>query len=58
MIEMIEMIQELIAMAKDIQSALSRGQEPGLSAEEEAFYDALASNDGQRAITSHCSRAG
>lgn len=31
------MIQELIAMAKDIQSALSRGQELGLSAEEEAF---------------------
>lgn len=44
-ISTIEMIEELIAMAKDIQSALSRGQELGLSAEEEAFYDALASTD-------------
>lgn len=44
-ISTVEMIQELIAMAKDIQSALSRGHELGLSAEEEAFYDALASND-------------
>lgn len=44
-ISTVEMIQELIAMAKDLQAASARGDELGLSAEEIAFYDALASNE-------------
>jgi type I restriction enzyme R subunit len=41
----VEMIQELIALAKDMQSARARGEEQGLSPEEVAFYDALAENE-------------
>ncbi|NNU66875.1 type I restriction endonuclease subunit R [Rhizobium sp. WYCCWR 11152] len=44
-ISTVEMIQELVAMAKDMKAALARGAALGLSPEEEAFYDALASND-------------
>lgn len=40
-----EVLQELIAIAKDIRVARSRGEESGLSEEEIAFYDALAEND-------------
>ncbi|MFO1127830.1 MAG: type I restriction endonuclease subunit R [Rhodospirillales bacterium] len=39
-----EVIQELIALARDIRAARQRGEEEGLSAEEIAFYDALAEN--------------
>ena len=38
-------IQELIALAKDIRAAHQRGEEEGLSQEEIAFYDALAQNE-------------
>lgn len=41
----VEMIQELIALAKDIKAAEARGEETGLSAEELAFYDALAEHE-------------
>ena len=41
----VEMIQELIALAKDMQAARARGEEQGLSPEEVAFYDALAENE-------------
>ena len=41
----VEMIQELIALAKDMQAARARGEEQGLSQEEIAFYDALAENE-------------
>lgn len=41
----VEMIQELIALAKDLQSARARGEEQGLTPEEMAFYDALAENE-------------
>ncbi|WP_313473016.1 type I restriction endonuclease subunit R [Brevundimonas sp.] len=41
----VEMIQELIALAKDLQAARARGEEQGLIPEEVAFYDALADND-------------
>lgn len=41
----VEMIQELISMAKDLQAARARGEEQGLSPEEVAFYDALAENE-------------
>ncbi len=43
-ISAVEMIQELLAMAKDMQAARSRGDELGLSPEEVAFYMALAEN--------------
>jgi len=44
-ISAVEMIQELISMAKDLKAAEARGQELGLSPEEMAFYAALAEND-------------
>ncbi len=44
-ISTVEMIQELIALAKDIKASAARGGEQGLSAEELAFYDALAENE-------------
>ncbi|MFU2207192.1 type I restriction endonuclease subunit R [Solidesulfovibrio sp. C21] len=40
----IEVIQELINLAKDIREARRRGEENGLSEDEIAFYDALAEN--------------
>nr|WP_275285018.1 type I restriction enzyme endonuclease domain-containing protein [Thiospirillum jenense] len=40
-----QVIQELIALAKDIRAARQRGQEYGLSHTEIAFYDALAENN-------------
>jgi type I restriction enzyme R subunit len=40
-----EVIEELIAMAKDIEAAKDRGAALGLSDDEVAFYDALATND-------------
>lgn len=40
-----EVLQELIQIAKDIRTARARGEEQGLSADEIAFYDALADND-------------
>ncbi|MCR9195201.1 MAG: type I restriction endonuclease subunit R, partial [Hyphomonas sp.] len=43
-ISAVEMINELIALAKDLQAARRRGEETGLSGEEVAFYDALAQN--------------
>lgn len=43
-ISAVEMIQELLAMARDMQAARSRGDELGLSPEEVAFYMALAEN--------------
>lgn len=44
-ISTVEMIQELIALAKDIKASAARGDEHGLTAEELAFYDALAENE-------------
>lgn len=40
----LEMIQELIDMARDLKASLQRGDDLGLNAEELAFYDALAQN--------------
>ncbi|MBI1263181.1 MAG: HsdR family type I site-specific deoxyribonuclease [Alphaproteobacteria bacterium] len=40
----VEVLQELIALARDVREARKRGQESGLSPEEVAFYDALADN--------------
>jgi type I restriction enzyme R subunit len=44
-IETAQVIEELIAMAKQFQAAANRGEELGLSADEMAFYDALATNE-------------
>lgn len=41
-IETAQVIEELIALAKDFQAALARNEELGLSPDEVAFYDALA----------------
>lgn len=44
-IETAQVIEELIALAKDIRVADQRGEQLGLSEEEVAFYDALEAND-------------
>lgn len=43
-----QMLEELIQIAKDIQAARARGEEMGLSPEEVAFYEALATNGSAR----------
>jgi type I restriction enzyme R subunit len=40
-----QVIEELIQLAKDMRAAEARGESLGLSSEELAFYDALATND-------------
>jgi type I restriction enzyme R subunit len=44
-IEAAQVIEELIALAKEMREADARGEELGLSEEELAFYDALETND-------------
>jgi Domain of unknown function (DUF3387) len=41
----VELLNELIALAKEMQAARARGEELGLSGEEMAFYEALAENE-------------
>ena len=43
-ISTVEVLQELITLAKDVREARNRGEETGLTPEEIAFYDALAEN--------------
>jgi type I restriction enzyme R subunit len=40
-----QVIEELIAMAKQFQEAAERGERLGLNSDEMAFYDALATNE-------------
>ncbi|MVF24614.1 type I restriction endonuclease subunit R [Methylocaldum sp. BRCS4] len=40
----VQVLEELIQIARDIRAARARGEETGLSEEERAFYDALAEN--------------
>ena len=40
-----EVIEELIKLAKELDSATKAGKEMGLTEDEKAFYDALATND-------------
>jgi type I restriction enzyme R subunit len=40
----VQVLEELIKLAKDIRAAHARGEETGLTGEEIAFYDALAQN--------------
>ena len=44
-IEAAQVIEELIALARDMREAAARGEELGLNEEEMAFYDALETND-------------
>lgn len=43
-ISTVEVLQELIDLAKEVRSARRRGEDEGLSQDEIAFYDALAEN--------------
>jgi len=44
-ISTVDVLQELVDLAKDIRESRNRGEEEGLSADEIAFYDALAQNE-------------
>jgi type I restriction enzyme R subunit len=44
-IEAAQVIEELIALARDMRQAAARGEELGLTEDELAFYDALETND-------------
>ncbi|GIV24570.1 MAG: hypothetical protein KatS3mg026_0262 [Bacteroidia bacterium] len=44
-VEAAQVIEELIALAKEMREANCRGEKLGLSEEELAFYDALETND-------------
>ncbi|MGA7328790.1 MAG: DUF3387 domain-containing protein, partial [Rhodomicrobium sp.] len=44
----VQVLEELIQLAKDIKAARQRGEESGLNQEEIAFYDALAENQSAR----------
>lgn len=44
-ISTVEVLQELIALAKDVRAARRRGEDEGLSQDEIAFYDALAESE-------------
>lgn len=46
----VQVLQQLIDLAKDIRAARQRGEEQGLSEEEEAFYDALALSESARDV--------
>lgn len=46
----VQVLEELIRLAKDIREARQRGEESGLSDEEIAFYDALAQNGSAREV--------
>ncbi len=44
-ISTMQVIEELIKLAKDLDAATKAGKEMGLTEDEKAFYDALAAND-------------
>lgn len=46
----VEVLQQLIDIAKDIRAARQRGEEQGLTEDEIAFYDALAENQSARDV--------
>jgi type I restriction enzyme R subunit len=46
----VQVLEELIQLAKDMRAAHERGEEKGLSDEEIAFYDALAENESARDV--------
>jgi type I restriction enzyme R subunit len=46
----VEVLEELIKLAREIRTARQRGEESGLSEDEIAFYDALADNESARDV--------
>jgi type I restriction enzyme R subunit len=52
-VDSLQVIEELIALAKDISAANARSSELGLNTEELAFYDALAENGSAKALMAH-----
>jgi type I restriction enzyme, R subunit len=52
-VDSVQVIEELIALAKDISAEAARGVELGLNDEELAFYDALAENGSARELMGH-----
>ncbi len=44
-ISSVEILHELITMAKDLKASMARGEDEGLTPDEVAFYDALAQNE-------------
>jgi type I restriction enzyme R subunit len=52
-VDSVQVIEELIALAKDISAANARSTELGLNSEELAFYDALAENGSAKALMAH-----
>lgn len=45
MLTTVEILEELMRMARDVKAAVDRGEKLGLSTEEVAFYDALVQNE-------------
>lgn len=52
-VDSLQVIEELIALARDISAANARSTELGLNSEELAFYDALAENGSAKALMEH-----
>jgi type I restriction enzyme R subunit len=52
-VDSVQVIEELIALARDISADAARGTELGLNNEELAFYDALAENGSARELMAH-----
>jgi type I restriction enzyme, R subunit len=52
-VDSLQVIEELIALAKEIRAAQARSGELGMSDEELAFYDALAENGSARDLMKH-----
>jgi type I restriction enzyme R subunit len=52
-VDSVQVIEELIALARDIGAESARGAELGLTSEELAFYDALAENGSARELMQH-----
>lgn len=52
-VDSVQVIEELIALAREIAAANMRGDELGLSPEELAFYDALAENGSAKEMMRH-----
>ena len=52
-VDSVQVIEELISLARDISAETGRGAELGLNGEELAFYDALAENGSARDLMAH-----
>ncbi|WP_315767718.1 type I restriction endonuclease subunit R [Bradyrhizobium sp. SZCCHNR2012] len=52
-VDSLQVIEELIALARDISASNARSAELGLNSEELAFYDALAENGSAKALMEH-----